>query len=76
MTMASSSSGTRSEPRRARADEKYSGVRLDVQAELAGARLPMRVDVGWRPGRRVNAVAAFRLLLLTGCRLREIQTLQ
>jgi hypothetical protein len=31
----------------ARAEDEYSGVSLDVQAELAGARLPIHVDVGY-----------------------------
>jgi predicted nucleotidyltransferase component of viral defense system len=31
----------------ARAEDEYSGVSLDVQAELAGARLPIHVDIGY-----------------------------
>ncbi|WP_296710603.1 nucleotidyl transferase AbiEii/AbiGii toxin family protein [Rhodoblastus sp.] len=31
----------------AREEDQYSGVRLDFVAELAGARLPMHVDVGY-----------------------------
>ena len=31
----------------ARAEDEYSGVRLDFQAELAGARLPIHVDIGF-----------------------------
>ena len=31
----------------ARAEDEYSGVRLDFIAEIAGARLPMHVDVGY-----------------------------
>jgi len=31
----------------ARAEDEYAGVRLDFQAELAGARLPIHVDVGF-----------------------------
>jgi hypothetical protein len=31
----------------ARTEDEYSGVRLDFIAELAGARLPMHVDVGY-----------------------------
>lgn len=31
----------------ARAEDEYSGVRLDLQAELAGARLPIHVDIGF-----------------------------
>lgn len=31
----------------ARAEDEYSGVRVDFQAELAGARLPIHVDVGY-----------------------------
>ena len=31
----------------AREEDEYSGVRLDFIAELAGARLPMHVDIGY-----------------------------
>ncbi|MGH6910358.1 MAG: nucleotidyl transferase AbiEii/AbiGii toxin family protein, partial [Phenylobacterium sp.] len=31
----------------ARPEDEYSGVRLDFQAELAGARLPIHVDIGF-----------------------------
>lgn len=31
----------------ARAEDEYAGVRLDFQAELAGARLPIHVDIGF-----------------------------
>jgi len=31
----------------ARAEDEYAGVRLDFLAELAGARLPMHVDIGY-----------------------------
>ena len=31
----------------ARAEDEYSGVTLDVQAELAGARLPIHIDIGY-----------------------------
>jgi len=31
----------------ARVEDEYSGVRLDFLAEIAGARLPMRVDIGY-----------------------------
>lgn len=31
----------------ARAEDEYSGVALDVQAELAGARLPIHIDIGY-----------------------------
>jgi hypothetical protein len=31
----------------AREEDEYAGVRLDFQAELAGARLPMHVDIGY-----------------------------
>ncbi|MFC5769248.1 nucleotidyl transferase AbiEii/AbiGii toxin family protein [Thauera sinica] len=31
----------------ARAEDEYAGVRLDFVAELAGARLPMHIDIGY-----------------------------
>src|SRR3546814_9285547 len=31
----------------ARAEDEYAGVRIDFLAELAGARLPMHVDIGF-----------------------------
>jgi hypothetical protein len=31
----------------ARAEDEYAGVRIDFVAELAGARLPMHVDIGY-----------------------------
>jgi predicted nucleotidyltransferase component of viral defense system len=31
----------------AREEDEYSGVALDVQAELAGARLPIHIDIGY-----------------------------
>jgi hypothetical protein len=31
----------------ARPEDEYSGVALDVQAELAGARLPIHIDIGY-----------------------------
>jgi predicted nucleotidyltransferase component of viral defense system len=31
----------------ARAEDEYSGVTLDFQAELAGARLPIHIDIGY-----------------------------
>lgn len=31
----------------ARAEDEYAGVRIDFAAELAGARLPMHVDIGY-----------------------------
>src|SRR3546814_5479514 len=40
----------RPEPLRAaaaRAEDEYAGVRIDFVAELAGARLPMHVDIGY-----------------------------
>jgi len=41
----------------ARVEDEYAGVRIDFVAELAGARLPMHVDIGYGDLPRHRAVA-------------------